>query len=188
MKILLLICFLLLSTPAFAKHPHHAPTSKHDTGFNTVSMLVTDGDGNHLFARNSQYQTPIASITKLMTAVVTLDANLPMDETLTITKDDYDRVKFTHSMLNAGASMSRYDTLWIAIMASENRAAHMLGRTYPTGLASFVDAMNAKAATLGMVNTHFVDPTGLYKEDVSTAEDLAKLVIAARKMSKGKRE
>ncbi|WP_251863633.1 D-alanyl-D-alanine endopeptidase [Achromobacter sp. Marseille-Q4962] len=132
-----------------------------------------------LFAKNENVVRPIASISKLMTALVVVDANLPMDEMLEITDDDVDSLKHTTSRLRVGTRLSRGDMLHLALMSSENRAAHALGRNYPGGLPAFVAAMNAKARALGMTNTHFIEPTGLSSENVSSPRDLARLLRAA---------
>lgn len=135
--------------------------------------------GQAIYEKNSRFVTPIASVTKLMTAMVTLDARLPMDEMLTITQDDVDMVKKSASRLKVGTSLTREEMLRLALMSSENRAAHALGRHYPGGLNAFVTAMNFKAAVLGMRNSRFYDPTGLSSANVATAEDLARMVSAA---------
>jgi D-alanyl-D-alanine endopeptidase (penicillin-binding protein 7) len=114
-----------------------------------------------------------------MTAMVLLDANLPMDEHLTISNADIDFLKNTTSRLRVGTQLTRGELLQLALMSSENRAASALGRYYPGGLEVFIAAMNVKALELGMVNTHFTDPTGLDSENISTAEDLVKMVRAA---------
>lgn len=138
---------------------------------------VLDQDTNEvLFSKNPQAVLPIASITKLMTALVVVEAGLSLDEKLTVTQDDVDTEKFTRSRLAVGTTLSRGDMLHLALMASENRAAHALGRHYPGGLDAFVAAMNAKAQSLGMVDTHYVEPTGLSSRNQSSAADLAKLV------------
>lgn len=138
---------------------------------------VLDQDTNEvLFAKNPQAVLPIASITKLMTALVVVEAGLPLDEKLTVSQDDVDTEKFTRSRLAVGTTLSRGDMLHLALMASENRAAHALGRHYPGGLEAFVAAMNAKAQSLGMADTHYVEPTGLSSRNQSSASDLAKLV------------
>jgi D-alanyl-D-alanine endopeptidase (penicillin-binding protein 7) len=143
----------------------------------SVSALVVDQEtGEHLLAKNPNLQTPIASITKLMTAIVTLDSQTPLNERIAISKLDIDRLKGTGSRLAVGATYTREQLLNLALIASENRAAHALGRTYPGGLQAFVDAMNSKARELGMSRTFYVDPTGLSSYNQSTAEDLAKLV------------
>ncbi len=138
---------------------------------------VLDQDTNEvLFSKNPQAVLPIASITKLMTALVVVEAGLSLDEKITVTDDDIDTEKFTRSRLSVGTTLTRGDMLHLALMASENRAAHALGRNYPGGLEAFVAAMNAKAQTLGMADTHYVEPTGLSSRNQSSAADLAKLV------------
>jgi D-alanyl-D-alanine endopeptidase (penicillin-binding protein 7) len=132
-----------------------------------------------IFAKNENVVRPIASISKLMTAVVVVDANLPMDEMLEITDDDVDGLKHTTSRLRVGTKLSRGDMLHLALMSSENRAANALGRHYPGGLPAFVAAMNAKAQALGMASTHFIEPTGLSSNNVSSPHDLARLLRAA---------
>jgi len=122
---------------------------------------------------------PIASITKLMTAMVILDANLDLDEQITVTKEDRDLIRLTGSRLQYGATLSRREMILLALMSSENRAATALGRTYPGGMTNFVAHMNRKAKGLGMSNSHFADPAGLKTENVSTASDLAIMVAAA---------
>jgi D-alanyl-D-alanine endopeptidase (penicillin-binding protein 7) len=142
--------------------------------------LVVDQDTNEvLFSKNSSAVLPIASITKLMSAMVVTEARLPMDEELTITQDDVDTEKGSGSRLRVGTSLRRGEMLQLALMASENRAAHALGRTHPGGLGAFVSAMNLKAAALGMTATRYVEPTGLSSANQSTAHDLALLVNAA---------
>ncbi len=144
---------------------------------NSLSVMVYDQyNGEALYAKNPNLQTPIASITKLMTAMVTLDARLPMHERIKITNDDIDRIKGTGSRLPISAVYTREQLLNLALIASENRAAHALGRSYPGGLDAFVSAMNRKARELGMDKTLFVDPTGLSSFNQSTAEDLVRLV------------
>jgi len=142
--------------------------------------LVVDQDTNEvLFSKNSQAVLPIASITKLMTAVVVTDAALPLDEVLTVTQDDVDTEKGSRSRLNVGTQLTRGEMLHLALMSSENRAAHALGRNYPGGLSAFVSAMNVKAQTLGMTDTRYVEPTGLSSQNQSSAHDLATLVKSA---------
>ncbi len=142
--------------------------------------LVMDQDTNEiLFGKNLQAVLPIASITKLMTALVVTEARLPLDETLTVTQDDVDTEKGSHSRLTVGTRLSREEMLHLALMSSENRAAHVLGRSYPGGLEAFVAAMNGKAQALGMVDTRYVEPTGLSSKNQSSARDLATLVNAA---------
>ncbi len=142
--------------------------------------LVMDQDTNEvLVSKNSEAVLPIASITKLMTALVVAEAHLPLNETLTVTQEDVDTEKGSRSRLRVGTQLTREEMLHLALMASENRAAHALGRHYPGGLPAFIEAMNAKAALLGMTDTHYVEPTGLSSKNQSSARDLATLVKAA---------
>jgi len=144
------------------------------------TALVLEQDGERvLYAKNIDAVAPIASITKLMTAMVALDAQLPLSEMVVITKEDVDKVKYTRSRLRVGAMLTRGDLLRLALMASENRAAAALSRAHPGGRSAFVAAMNRKATELGMWHTEFVDGTGLSSANVSTAENLARLVRAA---------
>ena len=137
-----------------------------------------------VLARQSDVAMPIASITKLMTALVVLEAGQPLDEQVEVTADDRGGPKGGVSRLDIGTHLSRADLMHLALMASENRAAHALGRSYPGGLAACVAAMNAKAQALGMKSTHFVEPTGLSSDNVASSEDLAKLVVAAAQSPK----
>ncbi|CAM4342745.1 D-alanyl-D-alanine endopeptidase [Bordetella muralis] len=132
-----------------------------------------------LFAKNENVVRPIASISKLMTALVVVDANQPMDQVLEITTEDVDVLKHTTSRLQVGTRLSRGDMLHLALMSSENRAAHALGRNYPGGIPAFVRAMNDKARALGMSSTYFIEPTGLSSQNVSSPHDLARLLRAA---------
>jgi D-alanyl-D-alanine endopeptidase (penicillin-binding protein 7) len=142
--------------------------------------LVVDQDTNEvLFSKNSEAVLPIASLTKLMTAMVMVEHNLPLDEMITVTNDDVDTEKNSSSRLTVGATLSRGELLHLALMSSENRAAHALGRTFPGGLQAFVAQMNVKARSLGMADTRYVDPTGLNSSNQSSAKDLASLVKAA---------
>jgi D-alanyl-D-alanine endopeptidase (penicillin-binding protein 7) len=144
------------------------------------AALVVDQETNEvLFKKNEGAVLPIASLTKLMTGLVLTEANLPMDEMVTITQDDVDTEKGSSSRLRVGSVLSRGDLLHLALMSSENRAAHALGRTYPAGLPEFVRLMNAKAQALGMKDTRYVEPTGLSSSNQSSAQDLVKLVGAA---------
>ena len=144
------------------------------------AALVFDLDGGQaIYGKNTQNKTPIASITKLMTSMVVLDANLSPEETIYIDAADYDSVKHTGSRLGMGTGLTRREMLRLALMSSENRAAASLSRAYPGGTAAFVAAMNRKAVELTMHNTRFVDSTGLSRENVSTAEDLVKMVRGA---------
>ena len=145
----------------------------------TAALVINPGDGKVVYDKNITAVAPIASITKLMTAMVVMDAKLPLDEMITLTEDDLDFVKHTGSRLQIGTSLSRDDMLRLALMSSENRAASALGRAYPGGMAAFVKEMNLKALSLEMMRTAFVDSTGLSSGNVSTAQDLAKMVKAA---------
>ena len=147
------------------------------------ALIINQNTGEVLFAKNTNMPTPIASITKLMTAMVMLDAKLPQDEMIEISDNDIDYLKGTSSRLTIGTQMTRGEFLQLALMSSENRAASTLATNYPGGRSLFVRAMNVKAHILGLTNTHFVDPTGLDSENVSTAEDLAKMVQAAYQYS-----
>ena len=141
--------------------------------------LVVDQDTNEvLFEKNPHAVLPIASVTKLMTALVTVEANLPLTEELQVSQDEMVRAG-SRSNLRPGFEMTRGTALHLALMSSENRAAQLLGRTYPGGLSRFVEAMNAKARLLGMDDSHFADPTGLSAENRSSASDLVRLVKAA---------
>ena len=144
-----------------------------------VALVMDESNSNVLFAKNTDVAVPMASITKLMTTLVVLEANQDMDEMLEVTDDEIDTEKHTSSRLAIGTILSRRDLMHIALMSSENRAAHALCRNYPGGLPACLSAMNAKAAQLGMIHTHYNDPTGLSKENVASADDLAKLVQAA---------
>lgn len=131
-----------------------------------------------LYSRNDEVARPIASITKLMTALIVVDAKQPLDEMLQITQADVDVVKFSRSRLAVGARLSRGDMMHLALMSSENRAASALGRHYPGGMPAFVAAMNKKARDLGMNDSRFVEPTGLSSENIATPRDLVKLLQA----------
>jgi D-alanyl-D-alanine endopeptidase (penicillin-binding protein 7) len=142
----------------------------------SVAYVLDQNTNEVLFSKNPQAVLPIASITKLMTALVVVEAGLSLDEKITVTDEDIDTEKFTHSRLAVGTTLTRGEMLHLALMSSENRAAHALGRNYPGGLDAFVAAMNAKAQSLGMVDTHYVEPTGLSSRNQSSAKDLAVLV------------
>ena len=170
------------AVPAVPSFGHLHGLQKADDALDLKSSvaLVVDQDTDEvLFSKNPQAVLPIASITKLMTALVVTEAALPLDETLTVTQDDVDATTGSRSRLKLGTQLPRGEMLHLALMASENRAAHVLGRTYPGGIQAFIPAMNAKALTLGMADTHYVEPTGLSSSNQSSAEDLARLVRAA---------
>jgi D-alanyl-D-alanine endopeptidase (penicillin-binding protein 7) len=143
-------------------------------------VLVQDLSSNTiLFSRNEETARPIASITKLMTAIVIVDANQSMSDIVEVTNSDVDTVKHSRSRLPVGTKLSRGDMMHLALMSSENRAANALGRNYPGGMTAFVAAMNSKAKQLGMTQSRFVEPTGLSSENVSSPRDLVKLLQAS---------
>jgi D-alanyl-D-alanine endopeptidase (penicillin-binding protein 7) len=144
-----------------------------------IALVFDERDNEIIFARHAEDVVPVASLSKLMTAMVILDAGLNMDEAITISKEDKDRIRYSRSRLKKGMIFTRMDLLNIALAASENRAAAALARTYPGGSSAFVAAMNTKAQDLGLTKTHFVDSAGLGNENVSTAEELIKIVQAA---------
>jgi D-alanyl-D-alanine endopeptidase (penicillin-binding protein 7) len=144
-----------------------------------VAFVVDQNTSEVLFDKNSTSVVPIASITKLMTAMVVLDSKAPLTDQIEVTEEDKDYEKHTGSRLRVGSVLSREDMLHIALMASENRAAAALSRYYPGGRPAFISAMNAKAKELGMSDTHFENPTGLTSHNVSTARDLVKMINAA---------
>ena len=148
----------------------------------SASILVVDDADRPLYAKRTRDQRPIASITKLMTAMVVLDAAAPLDESVTILEEDRDQLRHSRSRLriDRSATLTRREVLACALMSSDNRAASALGRTtFPGGKPAFVEAMNRKAADLGMTESRFADPTGLDGNNISTAEDLVKMVRAA---------
>jgi D-alanyl-D-alanine endopeptidase (penicillin-binding protein 7) len=145
----------------------------------SVAFVMDQTSSEVLFEKNSTVALPIASITKLMTGLLVVQAQQNLDEVLTITDADVDRQKYSSSRLPVGTRMTRGNLLHIALMSSENRAASALGRNYPGGITAFVEAMNAKAKELGMNDTHYVDSNGLSSQNVSSARDLAKLVMTA---------
>ena len=144
-----------------------------------VALVQDASSGETLIAKNQTAVLPIASITKLMTAMVILDSGVNLEQRVAISDEDYDFVKGTRSRLRPGTVLTRSELLLLALMSSENRAAYSLARTYPGGITPFVAAMNEKARALGMADTRFIDPTGLSSANVSTAQDLARMVRAA---------
>ncbi len=147
---------------------------------NSSAVLVIDQSTHEiLLGKNDTAVLPIASLTKLMTGLLISEAHLPMDEIITIESADVDRLKNSGSRLAVGSRLSRAEAMHLALMSSENRAAHALGRTYPGGVPAFVRRMNERAAELGMTDTRFVDPTGLSSDNRSSARDLAALAAVA---------
>src|SRR3989441_3176615 len=174
----MLIVLAVISMPAFARGRGTAETQ--EPSLKSQAALVVDQEsGEILLGKNAESKLPIASLTKLMTAIVTLEAELDPDEPVTITKADVDRLRGSHSRLQVGTTLTRDELLHVALMASENRAASALAGSYPGGKEACVLAMNLKAQLLGMTGTRFEDGTGLSSRNVSTAQDLAKLVRAA---------
>jgi serine-type D-Ala-D-Ala endopeptidase (penicillin-binding protein 7) len=182
--LLILLCCTLLafSFQAEAKSHHHkAHHAKRSNSLNVnarIVMIFDEQNQSTIFNKNSDKISSIASITKLMTAMVVLDANSPMDEVLSIGEDQI-HVKKSTSRLKVGDKFTRAEMLQLALMSSENRAALALARAYPGGLAECIKAMNEKAEDLGMEHTKFFEPTGLDQNNKSTANDLVKMVIAA---------
>lgn len=176
LRALALLCAVCISVTAWGATPAkpRAPFLRSAT-----ALVVDQGTGAALLVKNSDNVAPIASITKLMMAMVVLDADLPLDVPITIARADVDRYKVSHSRLPIGTVLTREQLLRLAMLASENRAAAALARTYPGGTPAVVAAMNRKAATLGMHHSRFVDPTGLRPDNTSTADDLARMVAAA---------
>jgi serine-type D-Ala-D-Ala endopeptidase (penicillin-binding protein 7) len=155
-----------------------------DVALNSSAVLVVDQiSGEVLLEKNPNSVLPIASITKLMTALVVAEAELPMNEKIAITQDDADLEKYSKSRLKVGTQLTRAQVMHLALMSSENRAAHALGRTYPGGMPAFVEAMNIKALQLGMKDSKFVEPTGLNAGNVSSPRDLVRLVEEAHQVS-----
>ncbi|MGN4992018.1 D-alanyl-D-alanine endopeptidase [Aeromonas veronii] len=192
MRSLLPLLLGAVMLPATIDSAHANPfsaSSKSSSGFlerrdvpnlsSAAFVVANHRTGEVISERNGNRVMPIASLTKLMTALVVLDANLRLNEMLTVTNADIDRIKGTGSRLAIGSRLSRAEMLHIALMSSENRAASALARHYPGGQRAFVEAMNAKARMLGMWNTRYADSTGLNPRNVSTAQDLAKLAAAA---------
>ena len=185
----LLICAGLSLSLACVAYPtqaeagrgtHKSAPAPKKLSLRSAAAIVQDAEtGEILYDKNASAVTPIASITKLMTAMVVLDAGVDLNQPITISAEDMDSLRGTHSRLKPGASLSRDELLRLALMASENRAAAALGRTYPGGFEAFRQAMNHKARMLGMNDTRFDDATGLSSGNVASAEDLVKLVRAA---------
>jgi len=150
-----------------------------DPHLRSASALVIDVDGNVIYGKDIDTVRPIASITKLMTAMVIIDSGVDLQQKITVTRDDRDLVQLTGSRLEYGAKLTRKEMILLAIMSSENRAAAALGRTFPGGMQQFVTQMNARAAALGMRNSRFADPAGLNVGNISTASDLVMMVTAA---------
>jgi len=175
-KTVFLIGTMALAVTAQASHFTNLEGSPE---LRSASALVIGGDGAVIYGKDIDTVRPVASITKLMTAMVIIDSGLDLEEKITVTRDDRDLVQLTGSRLEYGASLTRREMILLAIMSSENRAATALGRNWPGGMAQFVEAMNTKAAKLGMSSSHFADPAGLSVENTSTARDLMKMLTTA---------
>ncbi|MFT5141235.1 MAG: D-alanyl-D-alanine endopeptidase (penicillin-binding protein 7) [Lysobacterales bacterium] len=173
---LCLLCLPVIYSPVWASH---FANLKGNPGLKSASAVVVDADGKLIYGKDIDTVRPIASVTKLMTAMTLIDSGVDLTEKITVSKEDRDLVQLTGSRLEYGASLSRREMILIAVMASENRAATVLGRTFPGGMSAFVAAMNAKARELGMVHSNFADPAGLHVENQASASDLAKMVSAA---------
>ncbi len=164
------------------RHPTPVPPAARLTALRSSAVLILDPKTKQvLYQKHADAVMPIASLTKLMTALVVLEAKQDMAQTLAITGADVDRLKYSSSRLRVGTRLPRSTMLHLALMSSENRAASALGRNYPGGTRKFVAAMNAKARALGMRHTRYVEPTGLSSANVSTPRDLARLVVAVEK-------
>ena len=180
-KTMMLIFPLLLgSTLSLLIHASDFAGLKGSPNLRSASALVINSEGEVIYGKDVDTVRPIASITKLMTAMVILDSGLDLNEKITVTKQDRDLVQLTGSRLEYGATLSRREMILLAIMSSENRAATALGRNFPGGKTAIVAEMNKKAANLGMTHSHFADPAGLNIENQSTARDLIKMVTAAQ--------
>jgi len=192
-QVLILFCYCVLAHNAYAEVGHSHFESDKSLSASKIRHIPSPQVRSHialiydeqakmpLYAKNDETVAPIASITKLMTAMVVLDAMQPLDEEVSVEDDNLDKIKRARSRLKFGTTLTRGELLRLALMASENRATSALARSYPGGTASIVAAMNAKARGLGMLNTRFVGPTGLDSNNVSTANDLVKMIAAARR-------
>lgn len=191
-KILICLSLVFLVSVLYAQPSYSQPESGHKPGLADIdpgnihlaslsATAVNLKTGTSLFAKNAEIIMPIASITKLMTAMVVLDAKLPLNKLITFTRKDRERMYNNYSRIRNGSRLSRGNMLKLMLMSSENLAAATLGGNYPGGYSEFIKAMNDKAKTLGMTKTRFVDTSGLSAENVSTASDLVKMVSAACK-------
>lgn len=187
-KSILLVIFLfspfsyltLAKEPLSSKNPSlYVKNSKSLKVRSLKAIVVNQNTGEIIYEKNSDAIASIASLTKLMTAMVVLDSGLDLNKEIKLTKADIDRVKRTTSRLPIGTKLTKYELLKVALISSDNRAAFALSRSYPSGRKGFINAMNVKAIQLGMQNSQFRDPTGLDKRNISTAKDLLKLVRAA---------
>jgi len=178
--ITLIFAFIFASTFSLLNHASDFAGLKGNPNLRSASALVIDSEGEVIYGKDIDTVRPIASITKLMSAMVILDSGLDLNEKITVTREDRDLVQLTGSRLEYGATLSRREMILLSIMSSENRAATALGRNFPGGKTAFVAEMNKKAVIIGMTHSHFADPAGLSVENQSTARDLIKMVTAAQ--------
>lgn len=178
-KTMTFISALLLGLQPLLIHASSFTDLKGKPNLRSASAFIINSEGQVIYGKDIDTVRPIASITKLMTAMVILDSGLDLDEKITVTKADRDLVQLTGSRLEYGATLPRREMILLAIMSSENRAATALGRNFPGGMTAFVKQMNKKAMQLGMNNSNFADPAGLNVDNTSTARDLMKMVTAA---------
>ena len=185
LALLIILLFSQISTPSEINIERAAANTyaleKGKLRLRSEGVLLADKDGNILYSRNADTPRPIASVTKLMTALVILEAKLKLNEVISITKNDRDLVKLTGSHLKVGAKLTRKELIYLAVLSSENRAALALSRTYPGGKRAFITKMNRKSKTLGMMRTNFIDPAGLSPLNTSTPNDLLLLLEEANK-------
>ncbi|WP_113625711.1 D-alanyl-D-alanine endopeptidase [Pectobacterium peruviense] len=178
--LLMLSTHVVMLPQAVAKAPTYSAGTAHQEIASGSAMVVDLRDNHILYSSNPDVVVPIASVTKLMTALVVLDANLPLDEIISVDISQTKEMKGVYSRVRLDSEISRRDMLLLALMSSENRAAASLAHHYPGGYQAFIHAMNAKARALGMTHTRYVEPTGLSIDNVSTARDLTKLLIASK--------
>ncbi|GKW23009.1 D-alanyl-D-alanine endopeptidase [Pectobacterium polonicum] len=178
--LLVLSTHVVMLPQAVAKAPTYSAGTAHQEIASGSAMVVDLSDNHILYSSNPDVVVPIASVTKLMTALVVLDANLPLDEIISVDISQTKEMKGVYSRVRLNSEISRRDMLLLALMSSENRAAASLAHHYPGGYQAFIRAMNAKARALGMAHTRYVEPTGLSINNVSTARDLTKLLIASK--------
>lgn len=176
----IILAVALGSAPPIPAYASHFIDLEGSPALRSASALVVNAEGQVIYGKDIDTVRPIASLSKLMTAMVILDSGLDLDEKITVTKADRDLVQLTGSRLEYGANLSRREMIMLAIMSSENRAATALGRNWPGGLTKFVAEMNIKANQIGMSNSQFADPAGLHVENTSTARDLMKMITAAQ--------
>ncbi|WP_028634415.1 MULTISPECIES: D-alanyl-D-alanine endopeptidase [Pseudomonas] len=184
LSLLLLLTGTATHTSIAAAAQPHAQLQRDPAKLHLASgsaLLIDLNTNQELYSSRPDRVLPIASVTKLMTAMVVLDAKQPMDEMLTMTIANNPEMRGVYSRVRLGSELNRHETLLITLMSSENRAATTLANHYPGGYPAFIKAMNAKARSLGMTHTRYVEPTGLSTQNVSTARDLTKLLMAARK-------